>query len=153
MATKPAVVRKDASGPANLVGRIAVVTGGSQGLGEAIAGLFAGRGAAGIVICGRNAANGERVAAEISAGGRPTHFVRADLADAGRGSDHEDAPRRERRLARGGRQDAPFGRLIDPKEVARACAYLASSESGLMTGSNIDFDQNVVGAGDPPLEP
>jgi NAD(P)-dependent dehydrogenase (short-subunit alcohol dehydrogenase family) len=47
----------------------------------------------------------------------------------------------------------PFGRLIDPNEVARAVAYLASDESGLMTGSNIDFDQNVVGAGDPPLEP
>ena len=47
----------------------------------------------------------------------------------------------------------PFGRLIDPKEVARACAYLCSDELGLMTGSNIDFDQNVVGTGDPPLEP
>ena len=47
----------------------------------------------------------------------------------------------------------PFGRLIDPKEVARACAYLCSDESGLMTGSNIDFDQNVVGTADPPLEP
>ncbi|MBV1705013.1 MAG: SDR family oxidoreductase, partial [Hyphomicrobiales bacterium] len=47
----------------------------------------------------------------------------------------------------------PFGRLIDPKEVARACAYLASDESGLMTGANIDFDQNVMGGGDPPLEP
>ena len=47
----------------------------------------------------------------------------------------------------------PFGRLIDPKEVARACLYLASDESGLMTGSNIDFDQNVMGGGDPPLEP
>jgi NAD(P)-dependent dehydrogenase (short-subunit alcohol dehydrogenase family) len=46
----------------------------------------------------------------------------------------------------------PFGRLIDPREVARACAYLASAESGLITGSNIDFDQNVVGVGDPPLE-
>ena len=44
----------------------------------------------------------------------------------------------------------PFGRLIDPKEVARACAYLCSDESGLMTGANIDFDQNVVGTGDPP---
>ena len=43
----------------------------------------------------------------------------------------------------------PFGRLIDPDEVARACVYLASDESGLMTGANIDFDQNVVGAGDP----
>jgi NAD(P)-dependent dehydrogenase (short-subunit alcohol dehydrogenase family) len=47
----------------------------------------------------------------------------------------------------------PFGRLVDPNEVARACAYLVSSESGLLTGANIDFDQNVVGAGDPPLEP
>jgi NAD(P)-dependent dehydrogenase (short-subunit alcohol dehydrogenase family) len=46
-----------------------------------------------------------------------------------------------------------FGRLLDPKEVARACAYLCSDESGLMTGSNIDFDQNVVGTGDPPIEP
>ena len=45
------------------------------------------------------------------------------------------------------------GRLIDPNEVARACVYLASDESGLMTGANIDFDQNVMGAGDPPLEP
>jgi len=47
----------------------------------------------------------------------------------------------------------PFGRLIDPHEVARACAYLGSDESGLITGSNIDFDQTVAGASDPPLEP
>jgi NAD(P)-dependent dehydrogenase (short-subunit alcohol dehydrogenase family) len=46
-----------------------------------------------------------------------------------------------------------IGRLIDPNEVARACVYLASDDSGLMTGANIDFDQNVMGAGDPPLEP
>ncbi len=278
MAKKPAAVPNDALGPANLVGRIAVVTGGSQGLGEAIARLFADRGAAGIVICGRNAANGERVAAEISALGCPTHFIKADLAhvaqcraviaeadrrfgrldvlvNAAALSDRGDifdtteqryneimdvnvrAPffliqeavkimRREKiqgsivniqsMSAHGGQpfiaaycvskgalatltsnvahsllkfrirvnglnigwmatpgedrimktyhgakdgwleeaaKTRPFGRLIDPKEVARACAYLASDESGLMTGSNIDFDQNVVGAGDPPLEP
>ena len=47
----------------------------------------------------------------------------------------------------------PFGRLVDPKEVARACAYLCSDESGLMTGASIDFDQNVAGASDAPLEP
>jgi NAD(P)-dependent dehydrogenase (short-subunit alcohol dehydrogenase family) len=41
----------------------------------------------------------------------------------------------------------PFGRLIKPAEVARACAYLCSAESGLMTGSIIDFDQNVLGTG------
>jgi len=39
----------------------------------------------------------------------------------------------------------PFGRLIDPEEVARACAYLGSDESGLMTGAMIDFDQSVPG--------
>jgi NAD(P)-dependent dehydrogenase (short-subunit alcohol dehydrogenase family) len=40
----------------------------------------------------------------------------------------------------------PFGRLVDPKEVARAVAFLASDESGLMTGSVIQFDQSVWGA-------
>lgn len=62
-------------------GRIAVVTGGTQGLGEATARLFAERGAAGLVICGRNAERGAAVAADLTAGGCPTHFVRADLAD------------------------------------------------------------------------
>lgn len=40
----------------------------------------------------------------------------------------------------------PFGRLLDPQEVAKAVAYLASPESGLMTGANIDFDQTILGA-------
>jgi NAD(P)-dependent dehydrogenase (short-subunit alcohol dehydrogenase family) len=42
----------------------------------------------------------------------------------------------------------PNGRLIKPEEVARAAAFLASSESGLMTGAVIDFDQGVNGCGD-----
>jgi NAD(P)-dependent dehydrogenase (short-subunit alcohol dehydrogenase family) len=265
-------------GPAHLSGKVAIVTGGTQGLGEAIARLFAERGAAGLVICGRNAKSGERVASEISAAGCPTVFVQADLSNvadcrkvvakaderfgrvdalvnAAGLSDRGDifdtteerfneifnvnvrAPffliqesvrimRRDKiagsivniqsMSAHGGQpfitayctskgalatltknvahsllkfrirvnglnigwmstpgedrimktyhdaQDGwleaavktrPFGRLLDPKEVARACAYLCSDESGLMTGSNIDFDQNVVGTGDPPLEP
>jgi NAD(P)-dependent dehydrogenase (short-subunit alcohol dehydrogenase family) len=263
---------------ANFAGRIAVVTGGSQGLGETIARIFAERGAAGLVICGRNATNGERVAAEISAQGCQTHFVRANLAEVAqcraviaeadrrfgrvdvlvnaaaltdRGNIFDTTEDRYNEImdvnvrapffliqesvkimkrdkiagsivniqsmsAHGGQpfiaaycvskgalatltrnvahslvkfrirvnglnigwmstpgedrimklyhgakdgwldeaaKTRPFGRLIDPREVARACAYLASDESGLMTGSNIDFDQNVVGVGDPPLEP
>jgi NAD(P)-dependent dehydrogenase (short-subunit alcohol dehydrogenase family) len=270
--------RADYHGPANLTGKIAVVTGGSQGLGEAIARLFAERGAAGLVICGRNQANGARVAADIEATGCPTAFVPANLASVAdcrkviaeadarfgrvdvlvnaaglsdRGNIFETteerfdeifnvnvrAPffliqeaaklmRRDRNAgaiiniqsmsAHGGQpfisaycsskgalatltknvahslikfrirvnglnigwmstpgedrimktyhgakdgwlegavKSRPFGRLIDPTEVARACAYLASDESGLMTGSNIDFDQTIVGVSDPPIEP
>jgi NAD(P)-dependent dehydrogenase (short-subunit alcohol dehydrogenase family) len=39
----------------------------------------------------------------------------------------------------------PFGRLIKPAEVAAFVAFVLSERSGLMTGSIIDFDQNVVG--------
>jgi len=47
----------------------------------------------------------------------------------------------------------PFGRLLKPEEVARAIAFLASDESGLMTGSIVDFDQSVAGAGSQPVPP
>ena len=47
----------------------------------------------------------------------------------------------------------PVGRLLKPTEVARATAYLSSEESGLMTGSIIDFDQQVLGAGNAIAEP
>lgn len=42
----------------------------------------------------------------------------------------------------------PFGRLLDPAEVARAVAFLASDDSGMMTGSVIQFDQSVWGGYD-----
>jgi NAD(P)-dependent dehydrogenase (short-subunit alcohol dehydrogenase family) len=261
-----------------LSGKYAVVTGGSQGVGEAIARTFGREGAAGLVICGRNAGKGEAVAQAITDAGCPTWFVRADLskvadaraviAEADRRFGRIDAlvnaagisdrgnifdtteerfdeifavnvrapffliqgavtiMKREKiagaivniqsMSAHGGQpfitaycsskgalatltknvahsllkfrircnglnigwmstpgedrimktyhgaedgwleeavKAKPFGRLLDPYEVARACVYLASDDSGLMTGANIDFDQNVVGAGDPPLEP
>jgi len=47
----------------------------------------------------------------------------------------------------------PFGRLLAPEEVARAVAFLASDDSGMMTGSVVQFDQSVWGGYDagPPV--
>jgi len=263
-------------GPA-MAGRVALVTGSTQGLGEAVARLFAARGAAGLVITGRNAANGARVAADLKKLGARAIYVPADLAkleDArglvaaceeefgridtlvncaaitDRGSIWDTCPELYDRIlainlkapfflmqdalhlmrktatkgtivnilsmsGHGGqsflsaysvskgalatltrnvaaavirhqirvnglaigwmdtpgedrimktfhgagdgwlaRAEAtrPFGRLLKPAEVARAVAYLSSAESGLMTGAIIDFDQQVLGAGDSPAE-
>jgi NAD(P)-dependent dehydrogenase (short-subunit alcohol dehydrogenase family) len=259
-------------------GKIAVVTGGTQGLGETVARLFAERGAAGLVISGRNVERGEAVAADLGKGGCPTHFVAGDLADLAvcqaivgkaeaafgrvdvlvnaaaitdRGTLLDTSPElfdamfavnvrapfflmqeaaklmiRERiegtmvnilsmaahggapfiiaycgskgalltltknaafsllknrirvngltigwmdtpgedriqKLYHGGGDDwlaraeaeAPFGRLLKPAEVARAVAYLASEESGIMTGSIVDFDQQVLGASEGAVRP
>jgi len=62
-------------------GKFAVVTGGTQGLGEAAARLFAARGAAGVLVCGRNKARGKAVAKELTKVGCEGVFVEADLAD------------------------------------------------------------------------
>ena len=40
----------------------------------------------------------------------------------------------------------PFGRLIQPDEVANLAAFLLSEQSGVMTGALIDMEQYVVGA-------
>ena len=61
-------------------GKIAVVTGSTQGLGEAIAHLFADRGCKGIVITGRNEKNGARVKADLEKKGVKALFVKADLS-------------------------------------------------------------------------
>ena len=258
---------------ASMDGRIAVVTGGTQGLGEATARLFAERGAGGLVICGRNATRGAAVASDISARGCKTVFVRADLADldqcriviatadetfgrvdalinvaaiTDRGTILDTSPElfdtmfainvrapfflmqdaakimireaikgtmvnvismsgyggqsfitaycaskgalqtltrntgyalmrnqirvnglnigwmdtpgehRIQSLYHGGDEDwlakaeagEPFGRLLKPAEVARTIAFLASDESGMMTGSLVDMDQTVIGCSD-----
>ena len=59
---------------------VAIVTGSTQGLGEAIARrLIAEKLIGGLVICGRNEANGRRLAAEFAGQGCRTEFVPADL--------------------------------------------------------------------------
>ena len=78
-------------------GKVAVVTGGTQGVGAAIARLFAEAGAAGIVTVGRDAAKGRRVADEIAAGsGVPVEVVGAELGVI------EDVRRVTRRVRRRG---------------------------------------------------
>jgi len=47
----------------------------------------------------------------------------------------------------------PFGRLLKAREVAKAIAFLASDESGMMTGAAVEFDQSVQGAGPQPIPP
>src|SRR5438128_11087542 len=37
----------------------------------------------------------------------------------------------------------PFGGLIDPREAARAVAFLSRKESGLSTGCVVDSDQSI----------
>jgi len=215
-------------------GKVAIVTGSTQGLGKAVARLLAERGAAGIVICGRNKARGEATAKEITAAyGTKTIFVSTEqskiedckniistadkifgridtlincAAITNRGTILNTTPelfdamfdtnvrgpffliqetlkvmireKIEGTIVNIGSMSAkagqPFltaycsskgalatlteniafsvlrnrilGRLIDPNEVARAVAFLASSESGLMTGANVNYDQSVWGA-------
>lgn len=42
----------------------------------------------------------------------------------------------------------PFGRILDPKEVAKAVLWMASNDSGMMTGTIVNFDQSIWGAYD-----
>ena len=61
-------------------GKIALVTGGTQGLGAAIARLFVAAGAAGVAIVGRDQAKGETLARHITAdSGVPVQMIAADL--------------------------------------------------------------------------
>ena len=263
------------TGAARLDGRVIVVNGGTQGLGEATVRLLAARGAAGIAIVGRDADKGSALAYEVASDRTRTIFVRADMAEAdapavvmsavdkafgvvhglvniaastGRGNiwntdietwdtmqnvnvrapffmiqgaakimrregvagsivnigsvsghggqpfilaysvskgalatltktaafslmrhrvrvnqvnpgwmdtDAEDAVQRRFHGAQDGwleaaEADQPMGRLIKPPEVARSIVFLLSDESGMMTGTIIDYDQSVQGAGDAP---
>lgn len=62
-------------------GKIAVITGGTQGLGAAVARLFARAGAGGIVLVGRGRDKGQAVADAITADtGVPVMMIAADLA-------------------------------------------------------------------------
>jgi NAD(P)-dependent dehydrogenase (short-subunit alcohol dehydrogenase family) len=73
------VPERKATVETRLDGKNFIVTGGTQGLGETVARLFAENGAAGIAICGRNRERGVAVAADIEALGSKCLYVPADL--------------------------------------------------------------------------
>jgi NAD(P)-dependent dehydrogenase (short-subunit alcohol dehydrogenase family) len=87
-----------------------VITGGTQGLGEATARAVAASGAAGITICGRNTDRGAMLAKELKKQGTDTLFVKADLENV------EDC----RRVVR--EHDAKFGGLDGLANVAASPA-------------------------------
>lgn len=72
-------MNKDMALPQDFAGRVALVTGSTQGLGAEIAALLVRRGLAGLVVTGRDRDRGEAAAARFAAAGCDTIFVRADL--------------------------------------------------------------------------
>jgi NAD(P)-dependent dehydrogenase (short-subunit alcohol dehydrogenase family) len=65
----------------DLAGKVAIVTGSTQGVGEAIAHRIVEWGGAGIVVTGRNTRRGAAVARAIEAQGARAVFVAADAGD------------------------------------------------------------------------
>ena len=61
-------------------GKVALVTGGTSGIGQAVAAALAGSGAA-VVICGRNTETGELAVGEIDNRDGAVEFLNSDVSD------------------------------------------------------------------------
>ena len=66
-------------GDALYTGKTVIITGSTQGLGEAIARKLTAEQASGITISGRNSERGKALAEELTKQGTPTIFVQAEL--------------------------------------------------------------------------
>ena len=104
----------DRTGP-SMQGKVVVVTGATQGLGEAIARLVAGRGAGGLVLTGRSSRRGQSVADSLTSSRCRAVFEGGDLA----------SPDTCAKII--GRADAEFGRL-DGLVNAAACTERGTLE-------------------------
>ena len=59
--------------------KIALITGGTQGIGEVTARHFVSQGLSGLAICGRNKKNGMRIAKDLNKLGCKTVYIQSDL--------------------------------------------------------------------------
>jgi NAD(P)-dependent dehydrogenase (short-subunit alcohol dehydrogenase family) len=66
----------------DLSDKIIVISGGTQGLGEATARQCAAAGAAGLMLAGRGRDRGSALASELDGAGTPTSFVEVDMSRA-----------------------------------------------------------------------
>ena len=96
-----------------LEGKVALITGGNSGIGQATAALFASEGAS-VVLTGRNGERGEQVAGSIVEDGGEAIFIRSDVRLA---ADCEQAVRQT--LERFGQIDILFNNagVFHPKTV------------------------------------
>ena len=96
-----------------LDGKVALITGGSSGIGSATAALLAKEGAA-VVLTGRNQERGEQVARAINEDGGKAFFIRCDVRVA-----DECRQAVEQTLERFGRIDVLFNNagVYHPKTV------------------------------------
>jgi NAD(P)-dependent dehydrogenase (short-subunit alcohol dehydrogenase family) len=118
--------------PGRLQRKVALITGGTSGIGEATAKLFACEGAK-VAITGRRIELGQRVAAEIRLGGNEAIFIAADVtrtADCRRSIDET--------IAAFGRIDVLFN---NAGIVTQGILEETSEEDWMRT-----FDVNVKGA-------
>ena len=132
-------------------GKVALVTGGSQGIGRGIALTLARHGSA-VVVHGltddfveETVELSRAMAADHLREGIRVNSVNPGTADTpwiGRLLDSADDPAAER-AALEARQ--PHGRLVQASEIADAVAYLASPRSGSTTGTELTVDGGLQG--------
>ena len=112
--------------PNSLQGKVILVTGSTQGLGEEIARLSVDRGAAGIILTGRSTERGEALADTLRTKQCRAIFVKAELASAADCMEIIE------------RADAEFGRL-DGLVNAAAC-----TERGTLEDTSVDHWDKIM---------